>query len=68
MAEYLEGHVKRDPATGEVALRTNQPESAPGSMVQAWLVGTTFRGAYYLPTSVVDGWVDLYAPDPPDPA
>ena len=38
MTDYLQGHIKRDPATGEVAIRTNQPESVSGSLVQAWLV------------------------------
>lgn len=68
MSNYIEGHVKRDPTTGAVAIRTNQPETnPPGSfaMVQAWLVSTTYSGAHYVPTDVVNGWDDLYVAEPP---
>jgi len=65
MSEYSEGHIKRDPSTGAVAIRTNQPESPPaGTFVasQAWLVATTFTGAHYFPNEMVSGWDDLYVP------
>lgn len=68
MSDYLEGHVKRDPATGAVAIRTNQPEvNPPGSfaIVQAWLAATTYTGAHYLGTEFVDSWDDLFTPEPP---
>lgn len=71
MSDYLEGHIKRDPVTGAVAIRTNQPETnPPGSfaIIQAWLVSTTFSGAHYLPTEAVIEWDDLFTPQPqPDP-
>ena len=58
---YLAGHVKRNPATGEVALRTQFAEATdPG---KGWLVisasSTTSR---YAPTSEVQSWVDLFVP------
>lgn len=65
MTVYQQGHIKRDPATGTVAIRTNQPETnPPGSfaIVQAWLGATTYSGAHYMGTEVVDGWEDLYSP------
>lgn len=71
MSDYLEGHVKRDPNTGAVAIRTNQPEQiAPGSFaaVQAWLISTTFSGAHFAGTDVVAAWDDLYTPPQPEPA
>lgn len=63
---YLQGHVKRDPATGAVALRTIFEEGAFGS--QAWLVATANRGAVFFKTADVDGWDDLFTPDPEDEA
>lgn len=68
MSEYFEGHIKRDPASGAVAIRTNQPETPPPgsfSIVQAWLVSTTFSGAHYVPTEAVATWDDLFTPEPP---
>lgn len=68
MADYLEGHVKRDPVTGSVAVRTNQPETSPAdsfAIVQAWLVATTYSGAHFASTDVVAGWDDMYVPEPP---
>lgn len=65
MSGYKEGHVKRDPVTGAVAIRTNQPEvNPPGNFatVQAWLASTTYSGAHYMGTEVVDAWDDLYVP------
>jgi hypothetical protein len=70
MSDYLEGHVKRDPVSGAVAIRTNQPEvNPPGSfgIIQAWLSATQYSGAHYLGTEVVDSWDDLFTPDPPEP-
>lgn len=69
MSDYIEGHIKRDPNTGSVAIRTNQPETnPPGSfaMIQAWLVSTTYSGAHYVGTEVVGEWDDLYTPVPPE--
>jgi hypothetical protein len=61
--EYLEGHTKRDPATGWVAIRTIFPEDqGPQLAGMAWLVATPNQGARHATTAEVDGWVDLYTP------
>ena len=62
---YEQGHVKRDPATGAVAIRTIFPEDA-GITSQAWLLATANRGAVFLRTSDLEAWDDLYVPDPDD--
>lgn len=62
--DCLEGHVKRDPVTGFVALRTIFAyEETMGS--QTWLVSTPFRGASFARPSDVAGWEDIYVPVPP---
>ena len=65
MADCLEGHVKRDPITGAVAIRTNQPLSSPAgsfAVTQAWLVATTFSGAHFVSGETVIDWDDIYLP------
>ena len=60
MTVYAAGHVKRDPETNAVAVRTIYPEDAyPDS---AWLVATISAGATSRPASYVDGWDDLFTP------
>jgi hypothetical protein len=61
MTEYKAGHVKRDPGTGAVAIRTVFPEVGPLA-VHAWLVATTDSGAVAKVTTDVAGWDDLYTP------
>jgi hypothetical protein len=58
---YLTGHVKRDPATGAVAIRTEFPEVG-NLALHAWLVATTGSGAVTKITADVDHWDDLYIP------
>jgi hypothetical protein len=60
---YREGHVKRDPATNRVALRTQFLEDEMPDM--AWLVATTNFGSKYAPSSLVEGWDDLHVPTLP---
>lgn len=62
---YLAGHVKRDPTSGAVAVRTVFPEDDPILSGQAWLLATTARGAHFARTSDVESWDDLYTPEPP---
>ena len=59
----FEGHVKHDPATKRVALRTQFPEDEIPDM--AWLVVTTNFGSRYVPSVVVEGWDDLFVPPLP---
>lgn len=61
MTDYALGHVKRDPASGDVAIRTKFPND-PRLEKLAWAVTTTHSGPRNAPTSEVDGWEDLYVP------
>jgi hypothetical protein len=64
MAGELEGHVKRDPETGCVAIRTIFPEDqGPQLANMAWLVATPNQGARHATTAEVEGWDDLYEPN-----
>lgn len=65
MSDYQEGHVKINPETSEVALRTIFPEDqGPQLAAMAWLVSTTNSGARSAKTEEVEGedWEDLYEP------
>lgn len=66
---YTQGHIKRDPASGTVAIRTIWPEE--GDMInQAWLSASAGRGCQFIRSSDVADWDDLFVPDPvspPDP-
>lgn len=69
---YLEGHAKRNPADGTVAVRTvfpdpEDPIAEPILAAQAWLAATTSRGAHSYTTATVEGWDDLFVPEPPAP-
>ena len=59
---YLLGHIKRDPATKAVAVRTQFPEDMLPDL--AWLVATVNLGARNAKTSEVHAWEDLYSPEP----
>lgn len=61
MADYRTGHVKRDPATGAVAIRTVWDEVGPHA-IHTWGVFTTGSGAVTKITSEVDHWDDIYTP------
>lgn len=63
MTNYAAGHVKRDPETGTVAVRTGFPDEPPFTG-QAWLTATVRNGAHFRSTADVDGWPDLYEPEP----
>lgn len=67
MSDYAQGHVKRDPDTGNVAVRTVFPEDEPVMAGQAWLIATPNRGAHFAKSEEVIGWDDLYTP-PESPA
>lgn len=67
---YREGHIKRDPASGAVAIRTTQDEvdpavAGPFFKEQTWLAATMWNGPKFLGTAIVESWDDLYIP--PDP-
>lgn len=68
---YAEGHVRHNPDTKEVALRTvfSDDPANPQLARLAWLVGTTAMGARTVTTAEVEteGWVDLVVPAAPTP-
>jgi hypothetical protein len=63
MSEYVEGHVKRDPVSGAVAVRTQFPEDIEQLRGMAWLVATTNIGARNAPTAEVEDWEDIHIPE-----
>lgn len=63
---YTAGHVKREPSTGSVAIRTGMPDDDPQLAAMAWLIATPHRGAHNAATTDVDDWDDLYTPPEPD--
>ena len=68
MAEYAKGHVKHNPTTDEVALRTIFPEDqGPQLANMAWLIATPNAGARNAPGTEVESWADLYTPPAPAP-
>lgn len=68
MTEYNAGHIKRDPTTGAVAIRTIFPETDEHFIAMAWLMATPNIGARNTTTVAVEGWEDLYIAPPPEPA
>lgn len=60
--DYKPLHVKRNPESGAVAIRTVFEEV--GALAEhAWLVATPNAGAISKTTADVDGWDDLYTPE-----
>lgn len=61
MTDYQPGHVKHDPATLQVAIRTIH--DFPGMQ---WSVATSTAGSRHADTAEVDAWADLVTPEPPE--
>ena len=59
---YTQGHVKRDPATGSVAIRTQFDDTVEQLAAMAWLIATSNIGARNATTGQVESWDDLYTP------
>lgn len=63
------GHVKHNPTTNEVAIRTIFPEDSSAQLANmAWLISSTNVGARHSNSSGIEGeeWVDLYVPEVPE--
>lgn len=56
------GAIKRDPATGSVAIRTHFDEANPQLAPMAWLVGSITMGSRQAPSTEVADWEDIYTP------
>jgi hypothetical protein len=66
MTVYYTGHVKHNPETREVALRTIFPEDAGEQFAaRAWAISTTNRGTRPATTAMVEDWPDLYVQPAP---
>lgn len=61
---YRQGHVKHNPDTGEVALRTvfDDDPTNPQMMRLAWLVSHPTVGARNARTDEIESWPDLFVP------
>lgn len=58
--QYKMNHVKRNPANGNVAIRTMFDQDAFPHNV--WLIATSSSGAKTATADEVDGWEDIYTP------
>lgn len=56
------GHIKRDPNSGAVAIRTHYDEANPQLAPMAWLVATIGMGPRHATSVEVAEWDDLYTP------
>jgi len=58
---FATNHALRDPATGDIAIRTIfHPDIFPDNV---WLVATSGAGAKNVGAAYVEGWEDLYVPE-----
>lgn len=63
MTDYPQGHIKHNPETQEVAIRTIFPlDQGPQLAGMAWLVATSNSGGRTVGMEAVEGWADLYSP------
>ena len=57
MSDYQTGHVKHEPSTNQVAIRTIHDDPT-----MQWSVGTATAGSRHVATADVETWADLYTP------
>lgn len=60
---FATGHVKRNPETGAVAVKTHFPADDPVLGRRAWQMATVNTGGRAVTESEVLGWDDLYVPE-----
>jgi len=61
-----EGHVKRNPDTGEVAIRTALPDGEQPLSAMAWVVVLGSPSLRHTTTAEVADWPDLFVPPVPE--
>lgn len=61
MSDYQPGHIKHEPDTAQVAIRTIH--NFPG---MEWSIGTSSAGSRHAATAEVADWADLYTPPAAD--
>ena len=65
---YRKGHIRRNPDTGEIAIRTMFPEDQGSTLANlAWIISSADNGARHSKTPEVeeDGWEDFWVPEEP---
>lgn len=62
---YREGHVKRNPDTGEVAVRNAFDDDWSTMSGKTWIICGTFYGVRSGSSEEVSSWDDLYVPPVP---
>lgn len=63
---YKAGHIKRDPVTGHVGIRTVLQANQPATQQYAWSVSAHDVGSRNLSDADVADWEDLYVPPDDD--
>lgn len=58
------GHVKRNPTTGVVAVRTHFDESIVELAPMAWATLNPITGTSHATSAEVESWDDLFIPEP----
>lgn len=60
MSDYAINSLKRDPDTGDIAIRTMFPEDQGQHLADmAWLVASSSRGARNASSAAVASWTDI---------
>lgn len=59
---YTQGHVKRNPENGSIAVRTHFPDNAD-FVNMTWLVSSIVHGPSHAATAAVEGWDDIFVPE-----
>jgi hypothetical protein len=65
---YRKGHIRRNPETGEIAIRTMFPEDQGSTLAGlAWIISSADNGARHSKTPEIeeDGWEDFWVPEEP---
>lgn len=61
MPEYSQGHVKRNPENGSIAVRNNLPDNQD-FVNTLWVVTHLIHGPSHAATAMVESWDDLFIP------
>lgn len=60
---YATGHIKRNPDTGAVAIRSRFPDDKPEFERFQWHVANPITGPKSCSTADVESWDDLFVPE-----
>ena len=62
--DCIPGHIKHNPATFEVAVRTTFQATNDKLAQMLWLKSSPSQGAKYVGDDYVEGWLDLWTAEP----